>query len=572
MDSRLHDQDILISKCSLKWSALERRIKHYSNLHQILLVGDGDFSFSLALANAFGSASNMVATSLDSRGFCGKEHDNKLIRKHRHLLQMFFKNGLTMLNKMGEIHVTHKEKDPYDKWKLVEQAENCGLILKESVNFDKADYPGYTNRRGAGPNIGETFFLGECRTYMFVLREFMTSPTMLPKISSQSHPKSLKAAILELETERQNRKAAETEKTNLEFSFNELRTVADKALKERDKFRRQKDEALRGKANITKQLAEALRLKEHATKQKDVTILELEFERKAREDAESDGSLYHYKALEYELELERDKMNQLGRQRDDALYQKEAACREKEKLARQLDEAMRLKEEATNEKERILREHNYLTNQEAKVNRQLLAEALRLKEDAVKKRDESFLELEFERKARKNAESANANIEASLNYYKVSVYDWELKEMNKLVKQRDDALYQKEAACREKEKLARQLDEAMRLKEEATNEKERILREHNYLTNQEAKVKRQLLAEVLRLKEDAVKMKDDALYHKEVAHRKKEKNSKQLNEPLLLKEEATIEKERILSEPNDLANQKEEITCWSIFAYCCFRR
>lgn len=47
---------------------LERKIKHYSNHHKILLVGEGDFSFSKCLANAFGSASNITATSLDSQG------------------------------------------------------------------------------------------------------------------------------------------------------------------------------------------------------------------------------------------------------------------------------------------------------------------------------------------------------------------------------------------------------------------------------------------------------------------------------------------------------------------------
>jgi 25S rRNA (uracil2634-N3)-methyltransferase len=46
----------------------EKWIKHYSNHHKILLVGEGDFSFALSLANAFGSASNMVATSRDSKG------------------------------------------------------------------------------------------------------------------------------------------------------------------------------------------------------------------------------------------------------------------------------------------------------------------------------------------------------------------------------------------------------------------------------------------------------------------------------------------------------------------------
>ena len=39
---------------------------HYSSFHKILLVGEGDFSFALCLAKAFGTARNMVATSLDS--------------------------------------------------------------------------------------------------------------------------------------------------------------------------------------------------------------------------------------------------------------------------------------------------------------------------------------------------------------------------------------------------------------------------------------------------------------------------------------------------------------------------
>lgn len=46
----------------------EKRIRHYSSKHKILLVGEGDFSFSLCLASAFGSATNITATSLDSEG------------------------------------------------------------------------------------------------------------------------------------------------------------------------------------------------------------------------------------------------------------------------------------------------------------------------------------------------------------------------------------------------------------------------------------------------------------------------------------------------------------------------
>ncbi|KAG8385971.1 hypothetical protein BUALT_Bualt03G0100600 [Buddleja alternifolia] len=50
------------------WGREEIWIKHYSSAHNILLVGEGDFSFSLCLAMAFGSATNIVATTLDSYG------------------------------------------------------------------------------------------------------------------------------------------------------------------------------------------------------------------------------------------------------------------------------------------------------------------------------------------------------------------------------------------------------------------------------------------------------------------------------------------------------------------------
>jgi 25S rRNA (uracil2634-N3)-methyltransferase len=46
----------------------ERWIQHYSSSQKILLVGEGDFSFSACLARAFGSATNMVATSPHSEG------------------------------------------------------------------------------------------------------------------------------------------------------------------------------------------------------------------------------------------------------------------------------------------------------------------------------------------------------------------------------------------------------------------------------------------------------------------------------------------------------------------------
>ena len=46
----------------------EKKIQHYSSTQKILLVGEGDFSFSACLARAFRSAANMVTTSLHSKG------------------------------------------------------------------------------------------------------------------------------------------------------------------------------------------------------------------------------------------------------------------------------------------------------------------------------------------------------------------------------------------------------------------------------------------------------------------------------------------------------------------------
>ncbi|ONI18035.1 hypothetical protein PRUPE_3G193000 [Prunus persica] len=200
-------------------------IGHYSSSHKILLVGEGDFSFSACLARAFRSATNMVATTLESEDTLLKEHwsseahvdelqrrgckvlhevdvydmdqhptlmfkkfdmivfnfphaghdywlcerDNELIR-HRGLLEAFFRSASGMLGEGGEIHVSHREGYPYDKWKLKELAKKAGLVLKEKVWFEKSDYPGYHQKRGGGIESNKTFPLKECYTFKFSLK------------------------------------------------------------------------------------------------------------------------------------------------------------------------------------------------------------------------------------------------------------------------------------------------------------------------------------------------------------------------------------------------------------------
>ncbi|RWR77027.1 heavy metal-associated isoprenylated plant protein 41 isoform X2 [Cinnamomum micranthum f. kanehirae] len=72
-----------------------------------------------------------------------------------------------MLRPYGEVHVSHKTSAPYDRWNLEELASKCYLTLTERVSFERADYPGYNNKRGDGARCDEAFLLGECSTFKF---------------------------------------------------------------------------------------------------------------------------------------------------------------------------------------------------------------------------------------------------------------------------------------------------------------------------------------------------------------------------------------------------------------------
>ncbi|KAG2390808.1 Heavy metal-associated isoprenylated plant protein [Vigna angularis] len=187
----------------------EKTIKIYSSYQKILLVGEGDFSFSLSLAKAFGSGSNMVATSLNSKEYLLEKYSRAssnlkeledlgctiihkvdartmsehhlLIDKyfdrivfnfplfgivyHEILVSGFFKNARKMVTQNGEVLVTQKRAQ---LMKLFSLAFKAKLLFFGSIPFNEEDYPGYVNKKGHGKECDETFPIGDSRTFKFL--------------------------------------------------------------------------------------------------------------------------------------------------------------------------------------------------------------------------------------------------------------------------------------------------------------------------------------------------------------------------------------------------------------------
>ncbi|KAM7499041.1 hypothetical protein LguiA_023455 [Lonicera macranthoides] len=102
-------------------------------------------------------------------GFHGKEDGILLVAKHRNLVHHFFRNASGMLRAYGEIHVNHKTTAPYCFWNLEDLGHQNSLKLIECVDFKIEDYPGYNNKRGSGPRCDEPFPLKQCSTFKFQL-------------------------------------------------------------------------------------------------------------------------------------------------------------------------------------------------------------------------------------------------------------------------------------------------------------------------------------------------------------------------------------------------------------------
>ncbi|KAH7859469.1 hypothetical protein Vadar_001508 [Vaccinium darrowii] len=199
-----------------------RWMKHYSSFQKILLVGEGDFSFSASLARAFGTARNIIATSLDSTeyvsrnyrramsnieslrsrgakvmhevdatkmanqillqgmtfdrivfnfplsGFFPEESRESNLRRERELVRLFIANARKLIIEGGEIHVTHKSNNGFFRqWKLEELAASEGLQLIDKMHFNFTDFPGYRTKYGFRGD--QNFNCNPSKTYKFGL-------------------------------------------------------------------------------------------------------------------------------------------------------------------------------------------------------------------------------------------------------------------------------------------------------------------------------------------------------------------------------------------------------------------
>eukprot|EP00123_Amoebidium_parasiticum_P006041 comp17102_c0_seq1/m.15861 comp17102_c0_seq1/g.15861 ORF comp17102_c0_seq1/g.15861 comp17102_c0_seq1/m.15861 type:complete len:315 (-) comp17102_c0_seq1:476-1420(-) len=183
----------------------------YRMEQRVLVVGDGNCSFSRALAEHFGCGPTLVCTTYDDEKTMNEKYEDaaehvktiqdfggrvlhsidccklgsypqlregnhggdqvkydcivfnfphvglgikdmdRNIAANQKLIFGFLQSATTLLAPRGEIHVTVKQGEPYDSWRTAALGtKEAGLSLKAGVPFAPSQYPGYRHRRTLG--------------------------------------------------------------------------------------------------------------------------------------------------------------------------------------------------------------------------------------------------------------------------------------------------------------------------------------------------------------------------------------------------------------------------------------
>jgi len=87
--------------------------------------------------------------------------------RNRRLVRNFIKSSAPLLTEKGQIHITSKDVNPYNLWRIPKLATGLyPTVYIEEIPFLAADYPGYTSR-----NVVRTksFPLTAGKTYIFTV-------------------------------------------------------------------------------------------------------------------------------------------------------------------------------------------------------------------------------------------------------------------------------------------------------------------------------------------------------------------------------------------------------------------
>ncbi|ETN16387.1 hypothetical protein, variant [Phytophthora nicotianae CJ01A1] len=193
----------------------------YAPEDAVLVLGDGDFSFSRGLVKHRGTGKGVFTTSFDSESQVRSKYPNaqeciaavktgtglktipdffqyivfnfphsgqQRVHINRALLLNFFESARNRLTVHGEVHVTLKTRPPYSNWFIEDQAKAAGFVMKERRQFNIKLFPGYRHRT-TDPQA-KKFEPHLCVTYVFVVNR--------SKYPSQKSRAALNAASVEV--------------------------------------------------------------------------------------------------------------------------------------------------------------------------------------------------------------------------------------------------------------------------------------------------------------------------------------------------------------------------------------